>query len=459
MAEFPFELLVERSALKQKAESLMCTGILRAVRGKRDVYDATWQGRSVVVKAFRGGIRARLNLHREWHGLRLLEKRGLSAPRALFYGKTSDGRWAVVVEKITDSTTALEALVKSTAKSEKLNLLLAAGRELAEEHKKGVLQEDFHLGNFLWRQGRLFSVDPAQMRFRSSQVGRRQSIFQLALLARLLPENDTEAISRLYREYLEARRWRLEESDQRLLQKAAKTHRKNGIRNGLKKCLRTSRKYLRLRTPSYVAVFHRGFCDGGQARELPGQIDDLMDKGRILKNGNTCFVSHVKWNGKDVVVKRYNHKGFVHSLRHTLKRSRARQGWLHAHRLKMLRIATPRPLAYIERRKGLLIWESYLVTEYVSGPNFADILRRGNRSEAERSKAAGPVLELLERLAVNRITHGDLKHTNILVTKEGPVLTDLDGMKVHRCRRSCRRKLAKDLESFHSRGREDYGNV
>jgi serine/threonine protein kinase len=99
------------------------------------------------------------------------------------------------------------------------------------------------------------------------------------------------------------------------------------------------------------------------------------------------------------------------------------------------------------------------VTEYVSGPNFADILRRGNRSEAERSKAAGPVLELLERLAVNRITHGDLKHTNILVTKEGPVLTDLDGMKVHRCRRSCRRKLAKDLESFHSRGREDYGNV
>jgi len=30
-----------------------------------------------------------------------------------------------------------------------------------------------------------------------------------------------------------------------------------------------------------------------------------------------------------------------------------------------------------------------------------------------------------------RITHGDLKDTNIFITENGPVLIDLDGMKVH----------------------------
>ncbi len=38
-----------------------------------------------------------------------------------------------------------------------------------------------------------------------------------------------------------------------------------------------------------------------------------------------------------------------------------------------------------------------------------------------------------ERLGRYRITHGDLKHTNILITENGPVLTDLDGAKVHKC--------------------------
>ena len=99
-----------------------------------------------------------------------------------------------------------------------------------------------------------------------------------------------------------------------------------------------------------------------------------MDVGQILKRGNTCYVSRIKLGGCDVVVKRYNHKGFIHSLRHTLKRSRASRSWLHAHRLQILKIAGPAPLAYIEHRRGMLVWKSYFVAEYIAGEKLDDFL-------------------------------------------------------------------------------------
>jgi tRNA A-37 threonylcarbamoyl transferase component Bud32 len=173
-----------------------------------------------------------------------------------------------------------------------------------------------------------------------------------------------------------------------------------------------------------------------------------MDEGHVLKNGNTCYVSRLTWNGKDVVVKRYNHKGVSHSLRHTIKKSRARRGWLHAHRLGMLEVSTPKPLVCIDQHKGLLVWKSYLVTEYVEGQRLYDFLRDDKVSQEQRSTTMQQVKNLLEKLGKYRITHGDLKHSNILITKTGPVLTDLDGMKVHRWNWTYEVMQAKDLKRF-----------
>ena len=173
-----------------------------------------------------------------------------------------------------------------------------------------------------------------------------------------------------------------------------------------------------------------------------------MDGGQILKSGDTCYVSRVMWNCKDVVVKRYNHKGFIHSVRHTIKKSRALRGWLHGHRLGMLNIPAPKPLAYVERRKGLLLWQSYLVTEYVGGQKLYDFLRNDGTGEQERSRVIEQVAELFERLGKYRITHGDLKHTNILISGLNAVLTDLDGMKVHRFNWAYKIWRAKDVARF-----------
>jgi tRNA A-37 threonylcarbamoyl transferase component Bud32 len=404
--------------------------------------------KSVVVKVFLHRISARRHLRREWRGLNRLQKRQLSSPKPLFFGQTQNGRWAVVLEKIVDSATVLDVLTEVTDKTDELELLIRVCRELARQHSKGVMQKDLHLRNFLVAGERIYALDPSQMRFFTHEVPRKKSISQLAMLVRYLPSSDTTSANVICREYFAARGWHFGKSDEVLLQKQLTAHRKRSIRGGLKKCLRTNRRQLRIRGRRYVAEFDRGFCHETVMNDFIEHVDTLMDAGQILKNGQTSCVSRLTWNGEDVVVKRYNHRGFMHSLRHTLKRSRACRAWLHGHRLGMLEIPTPKPLAYIEQRKGLLVWNSYLVTAYIEGQKLDDFLQDDSVDKGRRLGVTQQIIQLLEKLWKYRITHGDLKHTNVLVTRSGPVLTDLDGMIVHRWRLLYRNKQAKDMERF-----------
>jgi len=450
MAEFPFQLLLKHTSSKNKEESLSCTALLRVIPGRREVYDALWNYRSVIAKVFSHKLCSRRHLKREWEGLNKLMELELSSPKPLFHGKTEDNQLVVVVEKIADSSTVLDVFQKTVEPDKKLDLLVLVCKELAKQHTKGVLQKDIHLGNFLLADEKVFLLDPGQMRFLRCEVTKKTAISQLAMLASYLPDSDTASIENLCQEYFSARGWHPGKPDKAILQKQISRHRKKGINNALKKCLRTSKRNLRIEIidRGYLTVFDRAFSSGAEPLDFIEQIDDLMDKGAILKDGNTCYVSRLMWNDKDVVVKRYNHKDFIHSLRHTIKRSRARQGWLHANRLMMLQIPTPKPLAYIEKRKFKLVWQSYLVTEYVDGQKLYDFLRDGKKGKEEHSMVTQRITELLDKMGKYRITHGDLKHSNILIADNGPMLTDLDGMKVHRWNWAYKIRRAKDLKRF-----------
>ena len=448
MAELPFQLSIKHAYPEKRTEGLLCTALLRVIPGRRKVYEAMWNDKSVIAKVFSHKFSARRHLKREWRGLSFLASRGLSAPKPLFYGQTENKRWAVVVEKIADSSTVLDVFQETQDPAKELDLLVSVCKELAKQNSKGVLQKDLHLGNFLLGGDNVFTLDAGQMRFLRCEAGRKSSISQLAMLASCLPDTNTESIPTLCKEYFNARGWRLGKSDQISFQKQLAVHRKKTLNKGLKKCLRTNKRHLRIKTDRYIAVFDRDFSQETKPPDFIEQIDALMDEGQILKNGNTCYVSRFMWNGKDVVVKRYNHKDFIHSLRHTIKRSRARRGWLHGHRLRILDIATPKPLAYIEQLKKKLVWESYLVTEYVEGQKFYDFLRNSNITEEQRSIAMRQVKNLLDKIGKYRITHGDLKHTNILITDSGPTITDLDGMKVHKWNWTYKISRAKDFERF-----------
>ena len=187
-------------------------------------------------------------------------------------------------------------------------------------------------------------------------------------------------------------------------------------------------------TGTYIHSLDRGRIKLLVQPEFMAGLDDAMGAGDILKRGNTCFVSRIQVAGKDIVVKRYNYKGLWHSLRHTLKGSRAKKCWLFGHRLRWLSVPVAEPLAYIELRHCGIIRQSYILNKYIDGQNVLDYINHPRLDEEARQEARDKTYALLDQIAEHKVTHGDLKATNILICDDQPVLIDLDSMKRHRCR-------------------------
>jgi tRNA A-37 threonylcarbamoyl transferase component Bud32 len=449
MSELPFQLLITCNYPEKRTESVKCTALLRSIPGRRNVFDAAWNGKNVIVKVFTHPINAKRHVKREWKGLVTLLNSKINAPTPLFFGQTEKGSWAVVMEKITSSTTVLEMFNNLQNIKKKLELLIIVCRELSLQHKAGMIQKDFHLENFIWAEGKIYTLDAAQMQFFKCEVPLEKSLSNLAMLLLYPAIDDTESKQIVCKEYFEARGWNYDDYQEQFIQKQTNLQRKKSIERGLKKCLRTSKRFIKIKNRNFTTVFDKTFCSETQVPDFLDKIDDMMTKGHILKDGNTCFVSCLTWNKKDIVIKRYNHMGFIHSLRHMMTGSRARHVWLNAQRLIMLSVQTPKPLIYIERYKGALLWNSYIVTEYVDGMNFYYFLKDTNIAANIRIATNKQVEKLLDTMWNFSITHGDLKHSNILIAKNGPVLTDLDSMKIHRINLLHKLNQAKDAKRFY----------
>lgn len=445
MCKFPFQLSINCVFPKSSTESLVCTALLRSIPGRRKVYDALWAQKPVIVKLFSHKISAHRHLKTEWQGLRLLQKRQSNSPIPLFHGKTEDGCYAMVMEKITDSSTALQIFNQTKDQDEKLNLLVLIAKEMANQHSKGILQKDLHLGNFLVKGENIFSIDPTQMSFYPHKISRKKSLSQLASLALYFTDEQIDSISQLLQQYCLQRNWTLNPSQINQFYNNLPAHRQKTIKKGLKKTLRTNKRQLRLKNTGYTAVIDKGFFQDSEPAEFLKQLDILINTGQILKKGNTCWLVRAKWASKNLVIKRYNHKTLFHSLRHTIKKPRACRVWLHAHRLGMLNIATPKPIAYIEKHKGPIIWESYLVTDYIEAPNLYSFSRDDNITQQQKKEALTQVKSIIDKLAKYKITHGDMKLSNILLTETGPVLTDLDSMTIHKLSCLCKIQKKKDI--------------
>ncbi len=441
---FPFTIDIDsRDGRRMRVTSL---DVMRTLAGTRTVYTGVWDSRPVMAKVFTKFSKAKYHMKREWRGLQRLEQRGLSTPKPLFCGRCSSG-WVVVTERIEGATSARELWDGAGTLEQRVSLLGRIAAQLARQHIKGVIQSDLHLGNFLVKGEEVIILDPATMRFGWRHVGRYRSVKQLALLTSILSERASAEMEVVFRQYAAARDWPVRPKDLERFRDAHRRHRRRAIERGLRKFLRSNRRHEVIGRESWVGVVERAFLAATDLDALTVGLDQAMKDGQVLKDGRTSLVSQTKLGNGDVVIKRYNHKSLLHSVRHTLKGSRARHCWLSANRLMLLGIPTARPLAYMERRRGLLIWESYFISGYVEGQRFHDFLQ-SDRSETERAEAMADVSRVLSDLAEHRITHGDMKRSNILISRDGPVLTDLDAMTVHSWRWTTEVSHRKDMARF-----------
>jgi len=157
--------------------------------------------------------------------------------------------------------------------------------------------------------------------------------------------------------------------------------------------------------------------------------DCAIDAGSRLKDGGTTTVARVVAAGRVLLIKRYNLKDLRHAFGRLWRPSRAWHSWREAHRLRFLGIATPEPLALIEERVGPLRRRAWLISEFCAGPSLLSHLAADREPPEDEATA---ILALFESMCRQRISHGDLKATNLLWDAGQVMVIDLDAVVQHR---------------------------
>ncbi|QQX59448.1 lipopolysaccharide kinase InaA family protein [Pseudomonas chlororaphis] len=429
--------------------TLQLLSLLRVLPGQRYVGAGVWRGRPVLAKLLVGAKAAR-HFQRELQGVRLLEEQGMTTPLLLADGlKEGEGGWLLFEflegsESLGDAWKQVESL--SALADEQQAVLAEALAAIAELHSKGLWQEDLHLDNLLRHQGKLYLIDGAGICVEQAgkPLSRQKVLENLGVFFAQLPKSLEPFTEELLVHYL------LNNAEHALpleaLQKQVDKVRSWRLKDFLNKIGRECTLFSVLRGPFALRAIRRE----EEAAMLPvlEQADALLDRGHLYKTGGAASVGRVEVAGRTLVVKRYNIKGFAHWLKRFWRPSRAWHSWQEGNRLAFLGIATPKPLALLEKRFLWLRSRAYLVTEYLAGPDiierFAPYIDSGAAPEAE--------LQALDRLFAElireRISHGDFKGHNLFWQEDRWALIDLDSMCQHHSLGSFAPAYARDRARF-----------
>ncbi len=162
-----------------------------------------------------------------------------------------------------------------------------------------------------------------------------------------------------------------------------------------------------------------------------------------LKDGDTQTVIRLTIDNNPLVVKRYNTPTFLHRIKRLLRTSRAARTWYAAHLFQSIGLVTPEPIAFIEKRFGpfkSLAWYFYTYTE---GTTLLDYFESGGELDDSIKQA---VLNCFETLAQQRVSHGDMKATNILIHAGTLSFIDFDATSDKEA--GFEQRLGKDLQRF-----------
>lgn len=428
---------------------LQLLSLLRVLPGQRYVGAGVWRGRTVLAKLMVGAKAAR-NFQRELNGVRLLAEQGLTTPQLLADGlQEGEGGWLLFeflegAHSLGDAWDAVASL--PVLADEQVAVLAEALTAIGQMHLKGLWQEDLHLDNLLRQGGKLYLIDGAGICVEDAgkPLSRQKVLENLGVFFAQLPISLEPFIEELLVHYLlsngehalpleallkqveKVRAWRLHD----FLNKTGRDCSLFSVQQGAF-ALRAVR---REEEPAMLPVLARA--------------DALLDQGHLYKTGGAASVGKVEVDGRTLVIKRYNIKGFAHWLKRFWRPSRAWHSWREGNRLAFLGIATPKPLALLETRFLWLRGKAYLVTEHLPGPDiierFAPYVDQGDAPEAELAALDRLFADLLRE----RISHGDLKGHNVFWADGRWALIDLDSMCQHRSASGFAAAYARDRARF-----------
>lgn len=433
-----------------ETQSLELLKVFRVLPEKRVVALARWRGQRVLAKLFFARLRWPQHLQREIDGVQAIVSAGIATPVVLASGTSVDGGTGVLLlQYIENSETVGQRWDHATA-VERAVLLRKVVMLIAECHRRGLLQKDIHLDNFLLSDDLLYLLDAAAVSIHTGEphgVDGVRSLQNLALLFAQFPVHNDVQVPALYELYRSLRPHTELSADPCMFSALLQQNRLARLRVVLDKLYRETSAHVCVQKRDRFVVYRRAM-ESPQLQEFLQAPDDFIARGRLLKNGNSSTVALVQIAGRDYVLKRYNIKGFWHGLRRALRPSRAWVSWRNAHMLEMLGVTTPQPLLMMERRFGALRREAYFLSEFVPGEDVLRYLAKEPINSAAWERVLAQFDELFRVMRDYHIVHGDMKATNFISTADALIVLDLDAMRKEPDKERFRNAFGKDLQRF-----------
>jgi len=440
----PFGLILADQSI------LNINAIVRRVPNKRLVCQAQWQQKTVFAKLFLGAD-AKRYAERDRRGAQYLLDAQIASPSILYQGEVN-GASLLIFEAIPQAQN-VEVVWQSSTQQARLKIAHLLVSTIAQHHRANLLQTDLYLKNFLLVGDSVYTIDGDGVRH-FSPLTRKQATRNFVVL-----------ISKF--DAIDAKQW--------LNDLIANYHLVYaGMRLNAKEVLRIASSH---RTQvAYAYATHKIFRQCSDVSVTKNQqyfsaisakfrhlnlpiaasiYDDWIASASILKKGNTCTVASMAVAETNIVIKRYNIKNLGHAIGRLFRKSRAAISWSNAHRLTLLGIATPKPIALLEQRR--LTWlrgKAYFLSEFVDAPDVKNYFTLTTNKE-RRAESVKQIVLLFYRLYLLNISHGDMKASNIKVLDNKPMLIDLDSMRQHQWSFFAQNAHVRDLRRFMQNWKDD----
>jgi tRNA A-37 threonylcarbamoyl transferase component Bud32 len=343
----------------------------------------------------------------EWHLAPQLQKLGIPVVPHLAHGERWAWRGLQRSILITEGPPGFVPL-KSIAPAPTIQSAL--GKFLRELHGHCVFHNDLHISNLLYSPDadEFCLVDLDNMEILPA-LSQEQRMDNLATLNRRWP---------LTRDFYLAYDAGFLERAGEISERADHKHR-SSIPKKLK-LLFDNRPPFTIRKTGNLKWHVRQHPRGEILEEILREPDEfLAGTAQLLKNGTRSTVG----SADGFVLKRFNFKKFSTPFLDVFRSSRARHSFVTARHLELLKISTPRPVAYADFRRLGFVTRGYFVMEKVAGASY--LWKRSGQRQAHLRKLA----ELIAKIHEEGFSHRDLKETNIVVDENDiPFLIDLDAM-------------------------------
>jgi tRNA A-37 threonylcarbamoyl transferase component Bud32 len=363
-------------------------------------------------------------------------------------------------------------------------LATALGEFLARLHDAGIVHKDLHAANLLVRLGpgdcpSLYLID-----LHDVALGRtltwRASRDNLVMLNRWFALRASRPDRyRFWRAYCRARRrmrggWPggasyergLTCSNRLAFADSARDLERRTWRSNLRfwrhrdrRCLVTNRYYYRLRSEAVVGCAVRDLDPGAMANLLADPDAPFQQPGvTLLKDSRSSTVAEFDLLAggavRRVIYKRFRVTARSDPWVALLRHSPALRSWINGHGLRERCLPTAGPLAVFHRRRGILAYEGYFLSEKI--PDAVDLHGflagiadpRQGESRHNLHQRIEQLARLVCELHRRQVSHRDLKASNVLVSREAVWLIDLVGVAPYRKLR--RRRRVQNLARLHA---------